>query len=199
MDSKEHKEIWTIHPPYEVFYIERIFSAAQSAILSWGNLQDVILHTPDFRTIQMSNFRIISYGDNIINQAGIISRYFYPPNNRDKKKNKLYQSRGNGLKLSYDVTDDNILKNRSFRNHLEHFDENLDHFLNKPVAGNIFPMAVFQDISQIDSITHLFKAFVINQNSLISLGQEISLLPLMEEIYRIEKVSSGFLKNGRLS
>lgn len=197
MESKKNKEVWAIHPPYEVFYIERIFSSAQSAILSWENLTNFIQTASNFREIQMMNPMVIRHCDNIISHAGVISRYFQPSK---PGKNDIHKLRGEKLSESYGIVEGNIILDRGFRNHVEHFDENLDKFLTEAVAGNIFPTAVFQDKSQLDgSITHVFKAFVINQNTFISLGKEISLLPLIEELYRIVKVSTEFLENGRLS
>lgn len=198
MILREGYEDWKIYPLYEVFYIDRILSATDSAIASWESI-DSLLASPEMSTIeavQRANTTIIRHCDNIVHQAGVISRYFFPTKNRDKDSNTIHQLRGEKLRNSYEIPTNSVLKERGFRNHMEHFDENLDAFLNNTVAGNIFPSAVFIQRNHIDSITHVFKAYVINENMFVSLGKEIHLAPLLNELYRIHNLCLDFLKNG---
>ncbi|MEM7485458.1 MAG: hypothetical protein AAF348_09635, partial [Bacteroidota bacterium] len=111
-------------------------------------------------------------------------------------KNKIHILRGEKLKEYYGITDSNILKNRTFRNYIEHFDENLDEFLNNSIAGNIIPKTIFIESSEIDEITFVFKAYVLTEFKLISLNKQIELIPLMEEIYRIQNTCVDFSQNG---
>ena len=190
----EGQENWKIHPPNEIFYIESIRIAAESAINSWEEINAIVSNKEKIERLGLAT---IDLSEIIINQAGIISRYFYPSLNiRKSDKNKIHILRGEKLKEYYGITDSNILKNRTFRNYIEHFDENLDEFLNNSIAGNIIPKTIFIESSEIDEITFVFKAYVLTEFKLISLNKQIELIPLMEEIYRIQNTCVDFSQNG---
>lgn len=181
-----------IYPTYEVFYIECILSATESAINSLEEINMILSHS---KLLKEFGLKIIDLSENIINQAGIISKYFYPPSNL-----KIHQLRAEKLRESYQVEDSNILENRTFRNHIEHFDEKLDKFLKNSIIGDVIPpKSLFQSSVEINSITKVFKAFVIEESKLISLNEEIEIIPLMKEINRIHDLSVEFDKAGRLS
>lgn len=136
--------------------------------------------------LNSQSFKLIDLAENIVNQAGIISRYFFP--SRDRKnpdKNRFHELRSEKLRELFLDNRNSIIADRKFRNYIEHFDENLDQFLNQPIAGTIYPKLVFIDVSELNTITYLFKAYVVKQFRFISLNQELDLPPLIEEIYRI--------------
>lgn len=189
----EGYEEWKIYPLYEIFYIECIKSATESAISSWEELNIII---SDSELLKHDGLKTIDLSENIINQAGIISRYFYPSRYKKIEKDKIHQLRAEKLKTHYQIRENNILKNRKFRNYIEHFDENLDEFLNKPIAGNFIPKTLFWNSTQIDSTTYVFKAYVVNEFKFISLNQEIELPELVEEVYRIYNLCIDFSENG---
>jgi hypothetical protein len=194
MKLKEEYKACKIYPQHEVFYIECIKSATDNAINSWEELNRIIV-SPEL--LKDEGLKTIDLSENIVNQAGIISRYFYPSFDRKNiEKNKIHQLRSEKLKDSYKITDGNILKKRTFRNYIEHFDENLDAFLNNSIAGNILPKALIHNSKQMTSTTYAFKAYMIDEFKLISLNEEIELIALVEEIYRIDNLSDDFLKNG---
>lgn len=185
-------EEWKIYPVYQAFYIECIKSSAESAILSWEKLNSII---SDPELLKTEGITLIDLSENIVNQAGIISRYFFPSrDNRNVEKDRIHQLRSEKLKDLYVINNDNILTKRKFRNHIEHFDENLDKFLNNPVAGNIVPKTIYWSSSDINPITHLFKAYVVQEFKFISLNEEIELAKLIEEIYRIYNLSIDYLE-----
>lgn len=186
-------EKWKICPLYEIFYIESIKSATESAISSWEEINKIV---SDPELLKSNGLKTIDLSENIINQAGIISRYFFPSRHKKTEKDKLHQLRAEKLKEHYKIDEDNILVNRKFRNYIEHFDENLDEFLNKSIVGNFIPKTLFWDSNQIDSFTFVFKAYVINEFKFISLSKEIELKALAEEIYRIHNLCIEFFKNG---
>jgi len=184
-------EEWKIYPVYQVFYIECIKSSAESAISSWEKLNSII---SDPELLKTEGITLLDLSENIVNQAGIISRYFFPSrDNRNVEKDRIHQLRSEKLKDLYLINNDNILTKRKFRNHIEHFDENLDKFLNNPVVGNIVPKTIYWSSSDINPITHLFKAYVVEEFKFISLNQEIELPKLIEEIYRIYNLSIDYL------
>ncbi len=191
MECEANEDELGIYPLYEVFYIESILSATESAINSFEEIAFIL---SDSKLLNNIGLNIIDLSENIINQAGIISKYFYPPSNLE-----IHQLRAEKLRESYQVEDSNILKNRKFRNHIEHFDEKLDEFLKSSIIGDVIPpKSLFQSSVEINSITKVFKAFVIEESKLISLNEEIEIVPLMKEIYRIHDLCIEFIKSGRL-
>ncbi|MFY7816263.1 MAG: hypothetical protein ACOVRK_13865 [Chryseobacterium taeanense] len=179
----EGYEDWKIYPPYRIFYFECLKSAADSAIRSWEQINNIVTNQDLFDN---HSFKLIDLAENIVNQAGIISRYFFPSVDRKNgDKNRIHQLRSEKLRELFSINRNSIIADRKFRNYIEHFDENLDQFLNQPIAGTIYPKLVFIDLSELNTITYLFKAYVVNQFKFISLNQELDLPPLIEEIYRI--------------
>lgn len=179
----EGYEDWKIYPPHRIFYFEFLKSAADSAIRSWEQINNIVTNPELFDS---QSFALIDLAENIVNQAGIISRYFFPSKDRkNPDKNRIHELRGEKLRELFCISRKSIIADRKFRNYIEHFDENLDQFLNQPIAGTIYPKLVFIDISELNTITYLFKAYVVNQCKFISLNQELDLPPLIEEIYRV--------------
>lgn len=175
-----------IYPPYRIFYFECVKSAADSAIRSWEQINNIVTSQELFDS---QSITLIDLAENIVNQAGIISRYFYPSvERRNIDKNRIHELRSEKLRELFLVDKSSIIANRKFRNYIEHFDENLDQFLNQPIAGNICPKLILIDKNELDALTYIFKAFVVNQFTFISLSQEIDLIPLVKEIYRIYNV-----------
>jgi len=196
MTLGEGYEDWKIYPVYEVFYIEQIRSASNSITESWELLNEIV-NNPE----QLKNEwdRTIDLAESIVSQAGVLSRYFFPPKDFKKKnadKNRIHELRSEKLRDYYLIDEENILKDRKFRNHIEHFDENLDGFLNNPIAGTITPKRLFWRTTDIDNITTVFKAYVVEEFKFISLSEEIELIPVVTEIYRIYNLSIYFLDNG---
>ena len=84
----------------------------------------------------------------LLTHASNISIMFWPPSPK-QKQNETDQDfedrllkidkvvRGRVLKVEYGLDDSNPLKNRTLRDHLEHYDERLDHWRNNSVNRNI--------------------------------------------------------------
>lgn len=182
-----------IYPMYEVFYIECIKTASLNAIESWEKLNEIV---SDENLFESNGIETIDLSENIVNQAGIISKYFFPPR-VEGLKNTIHRLRGEKLRESYMIADDNILKDKDFRNYIEHFDEKLDIFLNNNNIGNIIPQKrIFLNSNEINNITFVFKAYILNEFTYISLNKRILLTPLMKEIYRIYNLCIDLLENG---
>jgi hypothetical protein len=188
----EGQEQWKIHPPYEVFYIECIKTASLNAIESWEALNEIIA---DENSLKTNAIETVDFAENIVNQAGIISKYFFPPSN-----NLIHKLRGEKLKEAFKIDNNQNLSNRNFRNYIEHFDEKLDLFLNKTVAGNIIPpKTTYCASKEINEVTSVFKAFIISEFKFISLNEQIMLPKLVEEIYKVYNQCIDFSeKGGRL-
>lgn len=187
------QEQWKIWYPYEVFYIECIKVAALNAIESWEELNKIV---SDEHLLETNSIDTVDLAENIVNQAGIISKYFFPPRSNGQK-NLIHKLRGEKLRDAFKIDDTNILKDRTFRDFIEHFDEKLDLFLNKAVAGNIIPpKAIYWTSENINEVTYVFKAYVINEFKFISLNEHIVLPKLVEEIYKVYNQCIEFLDNG---
>ncbi|TGV17062.1 hypothetical protein E5N72_17675 [Pseudoalteromonas sp. MEBiC 03607] len=84
----------------------------------------------------------------LLTHASNVSRMFWPPIPRQKQNetDQNYENRiltidkvvrGRALKGEYGLDDNNPLKNRKLRDHLEHYDERLDHWRNNSINRNI--------------------------------------------------------------
>ncbi len=84
----------------------------------------------------------------LLTHASNVSRMFWPPmpkqrkNETDEDFEKRLVSidkvvRGRVLKTEFEIDDSNPLKNRALRDHLEHYDERLDHWRNNSTYKNI--------------------------------------------------------------
>ncbi len=190
-EGQEQIKIW---PPYEVFYIECIKTASLNAIESWETLNKIV---SDENLLNTNAIDTVDLAENIVNQAGIISKYFFPPVNDKKTKNLIHKLRGEKLRETFKIDDNQELSNRTFRNYIEHFDEKLDLFLNKTIAGNIIPpKSVFWASENINEVTYIFKTYIISEFKFISLNEQIVLPKLVEEIYSVYNQCIEFIDNG---
>lgn len=188
----ENQEEWKIWPAYEVFYIESLLTKTKTAIAEYELLDRVIT---DQKLFEKNPLILIDLAENIINNGAAISRYLFP--SRDKgTKNKIHKLRGEKLRESLQINEGNPLEHRFVRDYAEHFDEKLDKYLSKPIAGNFTPSKVIFDSDELDEVTFVFRAYVVNEFKFICLEKEIVILPIIEEIYRIHNFLIGFKENG---
>jgi len=180
---------WKIWPPYEIFYIESLLTLTNTATSDYEYLDKVITNQELF---DQNPYILIDLAENIINQAATISRYLWPT----KQKPKIHRLRGEKLREKLLIYDDNILKSRSVRNFIEHFDENLDEFLNKPIAGNFLPKSIVFNSSELDEVTFVFRAYIVNEFIYKTLDREVCILPIVKEIFRIHNMLVDFNTNG---
>ena len=61
--------------------------------------------------------------------------------------NKKYNDRGVRLRKMLNISDDNILSDRTFRNHFEHYDERIAKWFEKGVNGVFIDLAMNPDFS----------------------------------------------------
>jgi len=180
---------WKIWPPYEIFYIESLLTLTGTATSDYEYLDKVITNREIF---DQNPYILIDLAENIINQAATISRYLWPT----KQKLKIHRLRGEKLRDKLLINDDNILKSRTVRNFIEHFDENLDEFLNKPISGNFLPKSIVFNSNELDEVTFVFRAYVINEFTYRTLDREVCIIPIIKEIYRIHNLLVDFNTNG---
>ena len=78
----------------------------------------------------------------LVHHAAAVSRIFWPPGCRDKKKKVRAQRRGQVLRDQLDIQSNHSIQKRKLRDHFEHFDERLDDWAensrNKNIVGSLF-------------------------------------------------------------
>jgi len=71
----------------------------------------------------------------ILVAAGNVSKILWPPE-------KIYKMRGERLRQMLKVQDDNILSDRKFRNHFEHYDSRIQDWFSKQSQGVYIDLAM---------------------------------------------------------
>ncbi len=179
---------WKIWPPYEILYIESLFTLTKRITEDYEYLDSIIT---DQELLQTNSHELIDISENIINGCAAVSRYLNPT-----KQNSIHKLRGEKLRKYLSINDDNILLSREVRNFIEHFDENLDTFLQQPIAGNIYPKRVVFNSNELDEVCFVFKCYIVNEFKYKTLDREVNILPLTKEIYRIYNLLVEFRING---
>ena len=191
-DILEEQEIWKIWPSYEIFYIESLLTKTKTAIADY-ELLDKVITTP--KLFEENPNILIDLAENIINQGAGISRYLFPARYKGTR-NKIHKLRGEKLRGFLQIGQDCPLEHRFVRDYAEHFDEKLDIFLSKPIAGNFIPSAIVLDSTELDNVTFVFRAYIVNEFKFICLEKEICIIPIIKEIYRIHNLLLDFKNNG---
>ncbi len=177
--------------PYQMFYIESMFTICQSARSSLMLLQDK--DSPDIQDIEPNV--LLDQIQNIVQQAAALSRYFWPSLTKEPR-NAIHQKRGDYLRRVFDIADDNPLRDRTMRNALEHFDERIDIYLHGNVAGEFFPNYVGPKPDPDDSVPKFFRAFFTDTKEFTVLNEEIRMPPIIEELRRINSLLIECMGNG---
>lgn len=181
-------KIW---PPYEVFYIESMLTVTKTAMWDQSSLRQILeeIENGNNENKQM----LLDLIHNIVNQAAAISRYFWPVT-----KTAIHQKRGEKLRQAFNVQENNILKDRKVRNFIEHFDEKLDVYIQKGIAGTIIPSYIGSRNPKSDTILHFFRAFYLDDWTFSVLGEEYQIQPIINELIRIHLLLEEYSNNGRL-
>lgn len=180
-------------PPYQFFYIESMLTICQSAVASYLRIQE-----------EDENLSINEYlndWQNIIQQSAALSRYFWPTPifRRDKKeRNEIHQTRGEYLREIFYINDNSPLRSRELRNSIEHFDERIDLYLHGNVAGDFFPNYVGGKPLN-NKTKKFFRAYFTDTQEFEVLGKAFPVVPIVEEISRINNMLVKFTENGTFS
>jgi len=183
------KETSSIFSPHIIFYYESIRFHCQCALSS----VDVVASFIDMSNETKGNYemtdelryQILDNLQNILVHSAAISRYFWPSYCKDKSKNNIFKQRGLELKGMFGLNDNSPLKSRELRNALEHFDENLDLYLNeKPLVGHVFT-AYVGGYSKSEVPLHFFRAYYIDIGIFEVLGNKFEVQPIVDEIFKI--------------
>lgn len=128
--------------------------------------------------------RILNYEDHIeiwssiqsiLIAAANISKILWP--------NKKYNLRGARLRKMLNISDDNILRDRTFRNHFEHYDERIATWFEKQANGVYIDLAMNPDLSF--SAQNTNRGYNTIDEAVVFRGQKFDLSKLNEAMLEI--------------
>lgn len=183
--NSNNYKIWY---PYEVLYIEGMLSITRNAMADQQIFKELISESLNGNSD--SDHLIIDLAQSILRNGALISKYLWPI------KKLPYTQRGEKLREALNIQEPNPLQNKNVRNSLEHFDEKLDDYLAKPIAGNIVPSYVGKRPTE--NIYHFFTAYFIDEMIFSVLGEEILIDPVINELIRINALLEQYIVDGRL-
>lgn len=192
-------EAFSIWTPYEAFYIQSMLfnttSALQSCSIAEKIVEKILIEEID---PQEKKDSLLDCLQNVVNQSGAISRYFFPSRDGVKGTDKktIHRDRGQYLSRVFDVKDDSALINRSLRNSIEHFDERLDLYLQEGIVGYIFPSLILPEPEDSDVPHHIFRAYYLKEGIFQVLGERYEIQPIVDEVARIHNLLVKFAGNG---
>lgn len=184
-----------IWPPYEAFYIESMYWHAASAKRSIKVVSDWLdlVKKDDERALELPRPLLFEHLQNILHQAGCISRYFFPGGRAPKP---LHVARAARLRRAFGVADDNPLAERDLRNAIEHFDERLDTYLTENHVGEFVPEDVGYVPRESEVPLHIFKGFYTYPLIFVLLGQSYQMAPIVNEMLRVHKALEACAESG---
>lgn len=186
-----------IWPPYEAFYIESMLWHTASAQRSIKVISDwlELVRKDDERALELPRPVLFEQLQNILHQAGCISRYFFPAGRAPKP---LHVARAGRLRQALGITDDNPLAERGLRNAIEHFDEHLDEYLTKNHVGEFVPEDVGYVPRESEVPLHIFKGFYTHPLIFVLLGKHYEMAPIVNEMLRIHEALKACTEKGHM-
>jgi hypothetical protein len=188
-------ESWNIFPPFEAFYLEMLLwhtTTAKVSIDIVGAWMELI-NAEDENALELKKPQLFGHLQNIIQQSGAISRYFWPSK---AGKDSIHERRASRLRSGLQVADSSPLKKRGLRNGLEHFDERLDIYLTKNFVGEFVPEYVDYVEREHEIPTHIFKAFYTYPIKFVLLGESYEMAPVVNELLRLHTLLEECRNNG---
>lgn len=173
-----------IWPPFEAFYIQSMLFTSSSAVRSILRLESMFAKLPEQPTEEdvekLPMKLVLDELQNMIGQAGALSRYFWPVR-------KEFSARGTALRSAFDMTESSPLFNRDLRNAIEHFDERLDKYFGKNLVGYFFPEYVGAKPIDDGVPGHFFRAYFIDTGQFRLLDEDFEMKPVADEILFVQR------------
>lgn len=192
-------EAFSIWTPHQAFYIQSMLFNTTSSFQSCCNAEKIIQKISDGKIDpQEKKDILLDCLQNIVNQSGAISRYFFPSRDGTKGtyKKSIHKDRGQYLSKVFGVKDDSPLMNRALRNSIEHFDERLDLYLQDGRVGYIFPSLILSEPEDSGIPHHIFRAYYLKEGIFQVLGERYEIQPIVDEVARIHDLLVKFDGNG---
>jgi len=173
-----------IYPPYQVFYMESLLSITSSAITSI----DIFIENLDEVDAYKNDLHLLDLLQNIINQTAMLSKYFFV----HESKRDIHRNRAEHLRELFQIADDSILRDKTVRNFIEHFDEKLDELFSKPIAGTFYPNFIgFKE--QLREPLFVFRAYYLDEQYFEILDKKFHIKPIFDEIIRIHNCAIEYI------
>ncbi|MBX8530299.1 hypothetical protein K5D32_11530 [Pseudomonas cichorii] len=192
-------EAFSILTPYEAFYIQSMLFNTTSAFQSCSIAEKIMqkISTGEIDPQEKKDI-LLDCLQNVVNQSGAISRYFFPSRDGVKGTDRktIHRDRGQYLSRVFGVKDDSPLMNRALRNSIEHFDERLDLYLQEGIVGYIFPSLILPEPEESDVPHHIFRAYYLKEGIYQVLGERYEIQPIVDEVARIHDLLVKFDGNG---
>ena len=177
------KGVTPIWPPFEAFYIQSMLFNSSSAARSILRLDSIFAKLPEHFTIedvvQLPTKTILNELQNMVVQAGALSRYFWPVRAE-------YEPRGKALRECFAMTAASPLFNRDLRNAIEHFDERIDKYFSRGAFGCFFPEYVGIRPKNDGVPGHFFRAFFVDTGEFRLLDEDFEMKPLSDEVLFVQ-------------
>jgi len=179
MGDSNERLIWA---PYQAFYIQSMLFNAESAASSItkinATMHVVFENSPEDPLSALPVQYLLNELQNVLVQAAALSRYFWPVR-------ASHVWRGEHLRRAFQLPEDSPLRSRGLRNAIEHFDEQLDRYLEDGVVGHILPQYV-GPFSESDGVpVHLFRAYYIDKGVFELLGKRYDVNPIAGAVMAI--------------
>jgi hypothetical protein len=192
-------EAFSIWTPHEAFYIQSMLFNTTSAFQSCSIAEKIIekISVGEIDPQEKKDL-LLDCLQNVVNQSGAISRYFFPSRDGVKGTDKktIHRDRGQYLSRVFGVKDDSPLMNRALRNSIEHFDERLDLYLQEGIVGYIFPSLILPEPEDSDVPHHIFRAYYLKDGIFQVLGERYEIQPIVDEVARVHDLLVKFDGNG---
>lgn len=184
---------------FQRVYVSEISGQAQFALNAIGALNHALQNLNDKnRNREASSFfhaEVFRQTHSFLTHASNISRLFWPPKAKPQKGEEkssadrraaFTEMRGTTLRKLFDLEDRNPLKNRTLRDHLEHYDERLDQWSNTSRSHNIASDTIGPQNAIVGlEPTDTMRWFDPTRNSLCFRGEEFKIEPFASAVNQI--------------
>jgi len=161
-------------------FLDRLEQQCKRARVAFDRLNRLVRASPARDTPEL--YECV---DSLVSQAGKISRFLFPGRPQKCTGKEHVKDRAARLRHALAVQEDSILKSRTVRDHLDHFDERLhgrDPTTELVVMGNIGPAGAISVANPV-WLDHFDPATLT-----VSYGSDrLDLRKLMDEINRLER------------
>lgn len=182
-DAADTTGIW---PPYQAFYIHSMLFCTASALRSISllnkNLEKICGSKCPPAEVAFRQRAVLDSLQNILSQGAALSRFLWPAR---QGIDGLHKLRAEHLRRILGIGEENVLRDRTLRNALEHFDEQLDVHLQGHVVGHVIPEYVGPTPERSGVPVHVFRAFYADTGVFEMLGKRYQVEPIADEIGRI--------------
>ena len=189
------KEIYTYWGPHKAFYVASMMFRTQSALDSVEVINWIVgkLNGQEDKLPENWRSQLLDQLQNIVVQGAALSRFFWPAQEGERK---IHKTRGKLLREEFSINETSPLKDRLLRNKIEHFDENLDKYLQQGIVGYIFPDFIGHSNEGSEVPVHIFRGYFLDNGVFQILGAKFETHPLVAEINRIHSLLKKLHDNG---